>query len=199
MKGKRKTQDPCLECYLHKSLCMCECFKTLDLKTRVLLVTHQKELKRTTNTGRLALKILLNSNMRQRGIKGDPLNLKEDLKGDYQSLLLYPSKDAQILTREFISKIKKPIQLIVPDGNWRQASKVHTRHNELKDVPRVMLKDESQSINFIRKESKEDGMATMQAIAYALKIIEGDEPHKVLLDIYSEKLRRTLKSRGLKF
>ena len=61
---KRKTKDPCPECFLHKNLCICSLIPDLETKTRVVLIVHAKELKRTTNTGRLALKSLKNSELR---------------------------------------------------------------------------------------------------------------------------------------
>jgi DTW domain-containing protein YfiP len=41
-------------------------------------------------------------------------------------LLFYPSEDAVELDKELVAQDQKPIQLIVPDGTWRQASKVTT-------------------------------------------------------------------------
>jgi len=176
---------------------MCELFEELDLETKLLLVIHSKELKRTTNTGRLALKVLKNSEMRVRGEMDNQLDLNEDISRDkYQSLFLFPDDSAHLLTPDYIKQFKKPIQLIVPDGNWRQASKVSTRHKELAEIPKVRLMDRSLSHQFMRKESKQEGMATMQAIAYAYKVLESDVVGDKLLGIYNEKLKRTLDLRG---
>lgn len=136
--------------------------------------------------------------MKVRGLKGQPLDLTEDLSDEYQSLLLYPSDDAETLTPQLVKdlKSKSPIQLIVPDGNWRQASKVHTRQKELKRIPRVKLTKEVEDKYFIRKETVENGMATLQAIAEAFKVLESHEVGESLLKLYEEKLKRTLIGRG---
>ena len=128
---QRKTKDPCAVCFLHKDRCICHAIPLLDLQTRVCLVIHAKELKRTTNTGRLALQALKNSEMHVRGEGKEKLDLSEILDPVYQPLLLYPSDDAVELDADFVASLKKPVLLIVPDGNWRQASKVHHRHQEL--------------------------------------------------------------------
>lgn len=193
---KRKTKDPCPECFLNRQLCICHVFPLLNLKTRICLVIHAKELKRTTNTGRLAIKSLVNSEMRVRGATKDSLDLSDLLTPNYRTLLFYPSEDALELNKELVEQDSRPIQLIVPDGNWRQASKVHYRHHELKDIPRVMIKTPNTSKLHLRAENTPEGMATLQAIAHALGIIEGESVKQALLVLYNAKLARTLQGRG---
>ena len=194
---KRKPKFPCPGCFLHESLCICDAMPTLNLKTKVSLIIHKRELKRTTNTGRLALKALVNSEMRIRGEDYDRLDLSDILTNEYHTVLLYPSDDAINLDQKFVEKIDRPIQLIVPDGNWRQASKVHFRHSELKDIERVSICAPNLPKVVMRAENKPNGMTTIQAIAYALGVIEGNEVKRKLLDIYKLKLERTLASRGV--
>ncbi len=193
---KRKTKDPCPVCFLHKSMCLCASIPKLDLRTRVCLVIHRKELKRTTNTGQLALNALTNSEMKVRGSINEHLDLSQVLNSDYYPLLFFPAENAIELTADFVATIKKPILLIVPDGNWRQASKVHSRYPELKDVPRVMISTKNKNDQHLRKESTEYGMATLQAIAYALGAIEGEAVQSELLKLYHLKLQKTLIGRG---
>ena len=194
---KRKTKMPCLRCGLNPTLCICYLIPTLNLVTRILLVVHTKELKRTTNSGRLALEALTNSSLKIRGIIGENLDLTPDLTTSYQSLLFYPSEDARELNSDFMKTIKKPVQLIVPDGNWRQASKVATRHRELKDIPRVKITTPNTARHHLRAESTEYGMSTLEAIAKALGVIEGPEAEAALTRLYRAKLEATLKGRGI--
>ena len=195
---QRKTKDPCPGCALHRSRCVCEFIPSLDLKTRVTLIVHAKELKRTTNTGALALKGLVNSQMLVRGRDHSPLDLSPELSDGYRTLLFYPSEDAVELDHEYVSRSPRPIQLLVPDGNWRQASKVHYRHPELKEIPRVMISTPNPELNFLRAENTEHGMATLQAIALALGIIEGPKIQSELMRLYDKKLAGTLSGRGIK-
>jgi DTW domain-containing protein YfiP len=193
---KRKTKAPCQVCFLHLDLCICHLIPKLELKTRLCLVVHAKELKRTTNTGRLAVAALANSEMRIRGLGTEPLELGDLLSPLYRSLLFYPAADAVELTPEFVAMDSRPIQLIVPDGNWRQASKVHTRHKELSEIPRVAIRSANPSLYHIRAETTAEGMATLQAIAEAMGVIEGSEAREPLIRLYDAKLRATLKGRG---
>jgi DTW domain-containing protein YfiP len=198
-KGKRKTQDPCEVCFLHRSLCICEFIPSLSLKTKLSLIIHTKELKRTTNTGTLAAKTLTNSEVFVRGRLNNPLDLNSKLTDEYRHVLFYPSTDAIALSEEFVKESRLPINLIVPDGNWRQASKVHTRHPELKDLPRVMIKTPNSDSQHLRAETTDFGMATLQAIAHAFGFIEGEAVKNELLKLYQLKLSRTLNGRGIKF
>lgn len=196
---KRKTREPCDGCALHKSLCICSMMPSLNLSTCVSLVIHHRELKRTTNTGRLALRVLKNSSMHVRGLdERKALNLSCLLEGGYQPLLFYPSDDAVELTADYVAGLRSPIRLIVPDGNWRQASKVAIRHPELACVPRVKISAPNQSLMHLRAEHMPEGMATLEAIAVALRVIEGDEVYKALIGVYNAKLSATLISRGHK-
>lgn len=193
---KRKTLNPCQGCFLHKDRCICEQMPVLALRTRVALVIHARELKRTTNTGQLAVKILINSEMRVRGEVRESLDLSDLLVPKYRTVLFFPSDNAVELNREFVEKSQLPIQLIVPDGNWRQASKVHYRHHELKEIPRVMISSPNLNPHHMRAETTESGMATLEAIACALGIIEGPEVKETLMKFYQLKLAQTLSGRG---
>lgn len=196
---KRKTKNPCSGCGLNPDLCLCSEIPKLTLKTKVCLIIHHRELKRTTNTGRLALQSLTNSEMRIRGEKDKgPLDLTDLLVPNYRTILFYPSEEAQELTPEFVQNNSLPIQLLVPDGNWRQASKVSTRQPELQNIERVKITTPNSAIQHLRAEHFAEGMSTLEAIAHALGVIEGSGIKEALMRLYQLKLERTLKGRGKK-
>jgi DTW domain-containing protein len=196
MLRKRKTKDPCPGCSLNKALCVCEWIPRLELRTRVALIVHAKELKRTTNTGRLAIQSLVNSSMHIRGEGREALDLSGLLSPNYRSVVVFPSEDAVDLAADFVAQSPVPIQLIVPDGNWRQASKVPSRHEELKDLPRVKISAVNEGHFHLRAESSPEGMSTLEAIAQALKIIEGEAAFAPLMALYQAKLSATLIGRA---
>jgi DTW domain-containing protein YfiP len=190
----RKTKDPCPACALHKSLCICAQMPRLNLRTYLTLVIHAKELKRTTNTGRLAVRALVQSEILVRGL--EPLDLTANLKTGYRPLLFFPVEGARELTPELVAESPLPIQLIVPDGNWRQASKVAIRHPEIAHVERVMISSRNTGSQHLRQEHTPEGMSTLQAIAQALRRTEDEAAYQALEDLYQAKLRATLKGRG---
>lgn len=161
---------------------------------------HHRELKRTTNSGKLATEALTNSEVRVRGVPGETLDLTDLQSGPYQNLLFFPSDDAHELTADYVRARReldpRPFQLIVPDGNWRQASKVSRRHSELKDVPRVKISAINTAKSHLRTEHMPEGMSTLEAIARAFHYLEGDSVGQALQDIYRLKLQQTLIGRG---
>lgn len=193
---KRKTKDPCPGCSLHKERCICAYIPSLNLKTKITLVVHAKELKRTTNTGTLALKGLINSEIIVRGKDQIAVDLSHLITPSYRTYLFYPAQNALELNQELVRLDERPIQLIVPDGNWRQASKVHIRHPELSLIPRVMISTPNLATHHLRAENTEYGMSTIEAIARALGIIEGEEIGNQLTLLYQKKLTQTLAGRG---
>jgi len=184
-------------CAASRALCLCDEVPRIELNTKVCLVIHRRELTRSSNTGLLALRALVNSEMRIRGEGRETLDLKDLLTPQYRTFLFYPSDDAVELDKELVAQDRRPIQLIVPDGTWRQARKIHSRHHELKDIPRVKISTPSNSVFQLRAQSRPEGMATLQAIAHGLGVIEGDLVGAQLMKLYHAKIERTLIGRGL--
>ena len=193
----RKVKQPCPLCGASRALCLCDAVPRMELKTRVCLIIHYRELSRNSNTGLLALRALANSEMRIRGEGRETLDLTDLLTPHYRTFLFFPSDDAVELDRALVLQERTPIQLIVPDGTWRQASKISSRHPELKDLPRVKVGAPSDSTVQLRAQSRPEGMATLQAIARGLGIIEGDPVRAQLMKLYQAKVERTLIARGI--
>ena len=197
MAGIGKAKERCPVCDASLTLCMCAALPRLDLRTKITLVIHHRELARSSNTGLLALRALVNSELRVRGESRDTLDLSDILSHRYRTLLFFPCTDAVELNRDLVGQDPRPIQLIVPDGTWRQARKIHSRHPELSDIPRVKISTPNDSTFQLRSQSRPEGMATLQAIASALRIIEGDLVAAQLMKLYRARLDRTLSARGL--
>jgi DTW domain-containing protein len=185
---------------MHESLCMCALIPRLVTRTRVVLVIHHSEIRKPTNTGRLATDCLVNSEVVVRGLPGQrgfpsgPLPIPEGTT----PVLLYPAEDAVPLV-ELAPKLgTSPLTLIVPDGNWRQAFKVRNRVPGLRDVPCVTLpaSDATPSIYRLRVEAHAHGLATIEAIARALGVLEGPEIQAALEFPFRAMVERTLWARG---
>lgn len=192
-----KAKQRCQFCDASFTLCMCDELPRLELKTKISLVIHHRELARSSNTGLLALRALVNSELRIRGESREALDLSDLLSPLYRTLLFYPCAAAVELNREFVAADRRPIQLIVPDGTWRQARKIHSRHPELIDIPRVKISAPNDSVFQLRAQSRPEGMATLQAIACALGIIEGDTVRAQMMKLYRSRVERTMMARGL--
>lgn len=182
---------------MRKVLCFCDLIPHMDLATRLVVIMHHRETKLTSNTGQLATLTLRNSELRVRGKPGQPF-VSEGLQSEGRTiLLLYPSDDAQVLTPELVASLPRPITLVAPDGNWRQASKVGNREPALKHALRVKLAPGAPSTYRLRTEPHSHGLATLEAIARALGVIESPEVQQKLEYIFRIMVERTLWGRGL--
>ena len=182
---------------MHRSLCICALIPRLETRTRLVLVIHRYEDRKPTNTGRLAVECLVNSETLLRGHEDMP-SAPVAWGEDAQPLLLFPHEDAVPLSDYAASS--RPVTLIVPDGTWRQASKVRKRVPGLADVPCVTLPLGPPSLYRLRAEAHETGLATVEAIARAMGIVEGPvvgpAVQAAIERVFLAMVERTLWSRG---
>lgn len=195
--GRRsKSAKRCLRCRLHDERCVCEHIHTFDLETRVTLVMHRREHKKTTATGPLALAALTNSQLFIHGIRETPLELSHLAQEGRRLLVLFPSDDARPLSRALKAEDPRPITLVVPDGNWGQASRVPKRVPGLSRAERVTLPPGPPSRWGVRRESFAAGLATFEAIARALGILEATAVQDQLEGLFARLVEATFASRG---
>src|ERR1043165_1040507 len=105
----RQTKDSCPICSASQTLCLCTVMPRIELSTKVCLVIHRREMTRSSNTGLLALRALVNSEMRIRGEGRETLNLTNLLSDQYRTLVFYPSHDAVELDEELVMRERTPI------------------------------------------------------------------------------------------
>ncbi|MCP4448011.1 MAG: DTW domain-containing protein [Myxococcales bacterium] len=196
--SRRDNRDArCKDCALHLSLCICAYMPSITTASRLCLVMHRDEAHKPTNTGSLAARCLVGSEVLIHGARGERVQApwlsgdSPDIVGD---LLLYPCDEAEPLSPCHLET--GPVRLVVPDGTWRQASKMAKRIPWMKDLPRVSLPPGAETSYRLRSEPKEGGLATMEAISRAFAVLEGPEVEAELDEIFRRMIDRTLYSRG---
>src|SRR5262249_48653691 len=155
----------CVRCRMFPEDCFCTALPRIVTRTRVLLVIHFAEDRKTTNTGRLAAHCLVNSEVVVRGRRTDVPD-RLPIASDSRPILLYPSDDAVLLSD--LAPTLGEVTLIVPDGNWRQASKVRNRVPGMREVTCAKLPPSAPSRYRLRSGANQQGLATIEAIARAL-------------------------------
>lgn len=179
---------------MHAVLCLCALIPRLPTRTRLVLVIHRFEERKPTNSGQLAALCLPNSEVCVRGVAGAPAP-RFTYDPATQPLLLYPDASAQPLTA--FAGSTRPVTLVVPDGTWRQAAKVRQRMPGLSDVPCVSLPPDEPTTYRLRAEFHDGRLATLEAIARALGILEGRHVRVALERLFDVMVARTLWMRGL--
>jgi DTW domain-containing protein YfiP len=182
----------CVACRMHASLCICDLVTEIDTRTRLVVVMHRAEERKSTNTGALAARCIARSEIVVRGHEDRPSRF--EVAGATQPVLLFPHEDAVPLAR--FARSERPITLVVPDGTWRQASKVRARVPGLRDIPCALLPVESPSTYRLRVESDPTRLSTIEAIARAMGLLEGMHVRRAIERVFRTMVERTLWSKG---
>ena len=187
----------CPGCRLLVTACLCDLIPRVETRTRVLVVLHHAETQKPSNTGRLALRCLPNSGAVVRGAPDQ--STATPVWAEYgDPVVLFPHPDARPLA-DFCGG-PRPVTLIVPDGTWRQAQRVRRRVAGLGDVPCAFVTRDAPSAYRLRRTPDERRLSTLEAIAEALGLLEGEQGPSVreaLLGIFQIMVDRSLRGRAL--
>lgn len=181
---------------MHATLCICALVPRIRTRTQVILLLHYREARKPTNTGQLAARCLAGSAVEIVGQRDRPMGVLV-VPADAQTLVMFPDDDAVPIER--YAGCDRPIALVVPDGTWRQGSKMRRRVAGLAAVPCVTLPDLGPTAYRLRAEQRIGGLATLEAIARALRVLEGDSGAAVetaLLAVFRVMVDRTRWLRG---
>ncbi|MBL8022399.1 MAG: DTW domain-containing protein [Leptospirales bacterium] len=182
----------CKRCWLLEADCLCDKIHSVKTRTRVRIILHSLEARRSTNTGRIAHLLLENSSVDFHGRQDAPITNSFALTPGYLPLLLYPDGAHEVHT--VAEKSELPIELIVPDGNWNQAARIGRRINALKDVEHVRL-PAMQPIHVLRRGGPER-LGTCEAIFRTIGLLEGQDIETELLEQLELFARSMLGERG---
>jgi DTW domain-containing protein YfiP len=168
--------ERCARCLLQQRVCICADVPTIVTRTQVVIVRHHLEQNRSSNSGRLAHLALPNSVIVDHGGTGGAAVLPP-LEGAW---LLFPEGkpvDA--------APIPPPRQLIVLDATWAQARRMYRKINGLRGVPLMRIPDMPMPSERLRASPGPGRVSTIEAIARALRLVEGDAVAQPLEDLFA--------------
>jgi len=178
--------ERCPYCRVPTNLCVCKHIPTLNLDTKLVLIMHRYETIRSTATAPLATQCLTNYEFYIHGYSDNRVDLTSiTTDQSRRTLLLYPGETARTLSKNLLSEDTRPVNLIVPDGSWRQAKRMTKRIPGLDKAELVTLPEGGPETQWgLRRETKSGGLATFEAIARAYGILEGYEIQELLEDFF---------------
>jgi DTW domain-containing protein len=156
----------CARCLLPQRVCLCAEIPTVTTRTRIVIVRHHHEQFRSSNSGRLAHLALTNSAIIDHGGTGGPAQLP-DLEGAW---LLFPEGEPW-----HAAPVPPPKQLVVLDATWSQARRMYRKIDALRGIPLLRLPDEEMPRARLRQSPGPGRVSTIEAIARALRLLEGEE------------------------
>lgn len=181
---------------MHVELCICAHITPHALSTRLALVMHHREVKKSSATGPLALAALSNSQLYVHGLRDERLDLSHLHDEGRRVLMLFPREGAPELSQALLAEDPRPVTLVVPDGNWRQARQAGKRIPGLDGAEAVTLPAGPPTRWGLRRETHALGLATFEAIARAIGILESPAVQSELETLFDRMVATTRAARG---
>lgn len=178
----------CPGCYLPTALCLCAEVPRLKTRTHFLVIRHNKEASKSTNTARLAGLALTHCRILTYGAPGLPFEPSVlEAPGTW---LLFP--DAQPPP----PGTPPPERVVVLDGNWAQARRMYHRLPALSRLPGLTLPPPPPDARRLRRAPHPNAMSTVEAIAGALSVLEGEHVARPLYALHELMIDRVMAARG---
>ncbi|NQZ27879.1 MAG: DTW domain-containing protein [Colwellia sp.] len=153
---------------------------------KIFLLTHERELRRGTNTGALALdhanEIVERILWERKKPNKDLIRLIEN----YEAVLLYSKGDSSsALSSEIITttetspslspavpstRIEEYENIIIIDSTWQEAKKIFNHSPYLKEAAQFTLKTTNDSLYKLRANQPKGGLCTIECIIEVLRL-----------------------------
>lgn len=183
--------ERCGKCRLERSRCLCALVPTLDVKTKIVLLLHAREVARPTNTGRFVPWMIPSAAVVVRGIPFEAPAPIPDF-GQRPAFLLHPSAARELRPED---AALDPV-LLVPDGTWSESRRMINRDPVMLQATRIRLPPGARGRYALRKSPHPDQLSTLEAVARALAVLEGPAIETSMLAVFDALVERTLLTRG---
>ncbi|MFK8021278.1 MAG: DTW domain-containing protein [Pseudomonadales bacterium] len=131
---------------------------------KILLLTHEREINRATNTGSLAIESSKGLVERIIWERTKPNRELTKLIESNEALLLYAEGEPSRSTIENYENI------VIIDGTWQEARKMFNKSPYLKQAPQSTLALQKDSAYTLRRNQPAGGLCTIECIIEVLKI-----------------------------
>lgn len=174
----------CDRCLFQRRVCLCPVIPTVPTQTRIVIVRHHLERWRSSNSGRLAHLALPNSEIIDHGGLAGPAVLPSLA----DAWLLFPEGAP-------IERVERPPgQLVVLDATWSQARRMFRKISALRGLPILRLPDDAMPVARLRESPGIGRVSTIEAIARALRLLEGEAAAAPLEALFAVAVERSAAS-----
>jgi DTW domain-containing protein YfiP len=149
--------------------------RTAD-RMKFTLLTHTREFEKPSNTGKLVKEILGDAAEQVRWDRMQPpARLVEEIDAGGVALIYPGAAD------EAAGDLTGIRQVILIDGTWQEARRIHQRSPYLRNARRVSLRSAGKSQYNLRKNQKAAGLCTAECVVEILRSIGRDEDAERLM------------------
>ena len=192
MRKNRSPENKCPVCGFIPSLCICSEIEKVDPKIKIILIQHSLDARKPSNTGNLLRGITNCECIRYGKLEDPPLDMEKIEK--LNAFVLYPFQDSILLTPDIWKEGETPT-IIIPDGTWKQASRLASR---LRNHCRGFLKFPSNfTTNYKLRDSKEDfKLCTCESARNVYGILGDKKTEQAINKAFELFVIKNLKNRG---
>lgn len=183
----------CERCLRPPSHCLCIHIPALPNRTRVLILQHPDEAKHPLNTARLALLGLRRAEL---WVGESFPALSDAITSMERALLLFPARHESQRASLAEHDRHGACLLIVPDGTWRKARKIIQANPVLTTLPHLSLPPGDPSQYRIRRAPEPAAVATVEAVARALAMLEPGQDFQPLLKPFHVLVDQQIRAMG---
>jgi len=154
---------------------MCSYIQSLDTKTKFVVLMHPKEFKKVkNNTGHFTHQSLPNSELFIGVDFSEHKGINKIIK-EYQSFILFPSKEALNLTsqdpKELFIKEKKQAIFVI-DSTWACTKKMFDESVNLQLLPHISFETKRTSEYSIKEQPQENYLSTIESVHEILSLLD---------------------------
>ncbi|MBU1658834.1 DTW domain-containing protein [bacterium] len=164
----------CYTCYRPKSSCMCEYVHTIKTNTKFVILMHPKEFKKVKNgTGHLTNLALENSELFV-GIDFTHHKQINEIISEYESFVLYPSKNAVNLssaTFDTFTHAKKNRAIFIIDSTWACSVKILRESKNLHSLKHLSFESTKLSQFKIKEQPAEYCLSTIESTLEVIALL----------------------------
>jgi DTW domain-containing protein YfiP len=149
---------------------------------KIILLTHERELHRCTNTGSLAIDDSNNVVERILWERVNPNKPLIRLIENNEAVLLYSKSELSSATSSTDSSvtIEDYDNIIIIDATWQESKKIVNQSPYLKKAPQLTLKTANDSLYKLRANQPKGGLCTIECI---IEVLKRKEHHKMAAEL----------------
>ncbi|MCD1646656.1 DTW domain-containing protein [Marinobacter adhaerens] len=160
----------CADCGVHPNICVCKDCAPVPNRTRVSVLQHPTEVGHPKGTVRILNQCLARLEL----FKGETPEDFREAGFDTHTVsrnpaLLFPGRGSEAIETSDVSQVD---HWVILDGTWRKAARILHQNPALASLPRFHLASPPASAYTIRKAPGSHHLATAEAVAYLLNVVE---------------------------